>query len=160
MQVAHIYAKLSYCKRRQVGCIIVKDNRIISIGYNGTPPGWDNVCEDETGMTFPYVYHAEANAISKLARSNESGDKASIFTTVAPCLECAKLMAQLGICEVYYTDLYRGGTERGEQALVFLKKCGIRVERLDTSFPSNPPDNDSLSIVMQAQDKPVKAHEH
>ncbi len=125
MKAAHVYAKLSYCKRRQVGCLIVKANRIISIGYNGTPPGWDNICEDKQGNTYPHVYHAEANAISKLARAAESGEGASLFVTAAPCFECAKLIAQVGIVDVFYADVYKNA-----DGIEFLQKCNIITKML------------------------------
>ena len=129
MQVAEIYSKLSTAKRLQVGSIIVKDDRIISIGYNGTPSGWDNNCEDkcESGLkTKSEVIHAESNSISKLAKSHESGDGASIFITHAPCLNCAKMIYQAGIKEVYYKNTYKS-----EDGLEFLKKCGIYIERVE-----------------------------
>lgn len=126
MRVAYIYAGLSYCKRRQVGCVIVKENRIISIGYNGTPSGWDNICEDDTNTTYPYVLHAETNAISKLARSNESGEGASMFITTNPCMDCAKLIAQSGIKEVYFTEEYRNS-----DGIDFLEQYGIKVTRFE-----------------------------
>lgn len=128
MKVAHIYAGLSYCSRRKVGCVIVKDDRIISIGFNGTPPGWPNICEDENNQTLPEVYHAETNAIAKLAKSGESGQGASMFVTTVPCLDCAKLIAQSGITEVYYSEDYRK-----VDGLDFLKKCGLQVEYLNPS---------------------------
>lgn len=126
MKVAHIYAGLSYCSRRKVGCVIVKDDRIISIGFNGTPPGWPNICEDDNNQTLPEVYHAETNAIAKLAKSGESGQGASMFVTTVPCLDCAKLIAQSGIREVYYSEDYRK-----VDGLDFLKKCGLQVEYLN-----------------------------
>jgi dCMP deaminase len=105
--MATIWAENSYCKRRQVGAIIVKDKMIISDGYNGTPAGFENVCEDENGVTKPYVLHAEANAISKVARSNNSSDGATLYVTASPCLECAKLIIQAGVKRVVYNELYR-----------------------------------------------------
>ncbi len=126
MRAAHIYAELSYCKRRRVGCVIVKDDRIISIGFNGSPPGWPNICEDEGNVTLPEVYHAETNAIAKLAKSAESGSGASMFVTTVPCLDCAKLIAQSGIQEVYFSEHYRL-----RDGLDFLEKCGIRTEYLN-----------------------------
>lgn len=129
MATAHTFAKCSTARRLQVGSIIVKDNRIISIGYNGTPSGWDNNCEEEmrwpTGeirflKTLPEVLHAETNAIAKLARSSESGEGATMFITHAPCLDCAKLIYQSGIETVYYDKIYR--TEDG---LKFLNKSNV-----------------------------------
>ena len=139
IKVAEIYASLSTAKRLQVGAIVVKDNRVISIGYNGMPSGWDNNCEDEIGhvlddngnivetrlKTKPEVLHAETNAIAKLARSNESGLGAEMFITHAPCLDCAKLIYQSGISNVYYRNAYRetAGVE-------FLLKSGVDVEQI------------------------------
>jgi len=136
LEVAEIYAQLSSAKRRKVGCVIVKDNRIISIGYNGMPSGWDNECE-YTGNDFfkldshselttkPEVLHAETNAIAKVAKSNESSEGAVLYTTCTPCLECSKLIYQSGIERVVYKERYR--TEEG---LTFLEKCGIELEQL------------------------------
>lgn len=107
MRMAQIWAENSYCKRRQVGAILVKDKMIISDGYNGTPSGFENVCEDEDNVTKPYVLHAEANAITKVACSNNSSLGATLYVTSAPCIECAKLIIQSGITRVIYTDAYR-----------------------------------------------------
>ena len=107
LRMATIWAENSYCVRRKVGAIIVKNQMIISDGYNGTPSGFENVCEDENGLTKPYVLHAEANAITKVARSNNSSDGATLYVTVSPCLECAKLIIQSGIRRVVYNELYR-----------------------------------------------------
>lgn len=107
LRMALIWAENSYCRRRQVGAIIVKDNMIISDGYNGTPAGFENVCEDETGHTKPYVLHAEANALTKVARSNNSSEGATLYVTASPCLECAKLIIQSGIKRVVYSEAYR-----------------------------------------------------
>ena len=108
LRKARIWAENSYCRRRQVGALLVKDKRIISDGYNGTPSGFENVCEDEAaGLTKPYVLHAEANAISKVARSNNSSDGATLYVTASPCLECAKLVIQAGIRRVVFAELYR-----------------------------------------------------
>src|SRR5574344_479812 len=100
MQMALIWSKNSYCVRRQVGALLVKDKMIISDGYNGTPSGFENVCEDENGKTKPYVLHAEANAISKIAKSGNSSDGATLYVTTSPCVECAKLIIQAGIQRV------------------------------------------------------------
>ena len=102
IRMASIWAENSYCQRRQVGALIVKDKMIISDGYNGTPSGFENVCEDENNVTKPYVLHAEANAITKIARSNNSSDGATMYVTASPCIECAKLIIQAGIKEVIY----------------------------------------------------------
>ncbi len=107
LSMARIWAENSYCQRRQVGAIIVKDKMIISDGYNGTPVGFENICEDENGLTKPYVLHAEANAITKVARSNNSSNGATLYVTASPCLECAKLIIQSGIKRVVFNELYR-----------------------------------------------------
>lgn len=126
MEMAAIWAKNSYCKRRRVGALIVKDSMIISDGYNGTPSGFENVCEDETGVTKPYVLHAEANAISKIAKSGNSSQGATLYVTASPCIECSKLIIQAGINRVVYRDEYRlnDGVE-------LLRRAGIEVERVD-----------------------------
>ena len=122
LEMARIWAKNSYCQRRQVGALVVKDGMIISDGYNGTPSGFENVCEDETGVTKPYVLHAEANAITKLARSSNNSDGATIYITASPCIECAKLIIQAGIKRVVYGEKYRlmDGIE-------LLQRAGIEV---------------------------------
>ena len=125
MKVAETYASLSSAKRLQVGAIVVKDNRVISIGYNGMPGGWDNICEDENNKSKPEVLHAETNAIAKLARSNESGLGAAMFVTHAPCLDCAKLIYQSGISKVYYRNTYRESF-----GIEFLEKSNIDVEQI------------------------------
>ena len=132
MKVAEVYSNLSSAIRLKVGAIVVKDNRVISIGYNGTPAGWNNECEytrvDDVGTSFvtkPEVIHAEANAIAKLAKSNESGDQADMFITHAPCLECAKMIYTSGIKKVYYKNVYRS-----DAGIQFLNKCGIEVEKV------------------------------
>lgn len=107
LRMARIWAENSYCVRRKVGAIIVKDQMIISDGYNGTPAGFENVCEDEAGITKPYVLHAEANAITKVARSNNSSEGSTLYITASPCLECSKLIIQAGIKRVVFNELYR-----------------------------------------------------
>ena len=107
MRMAFIWAENSYCKRRKVGALLVKDKMIISDGYNGTPSGFENVCEDENDITKPYVLHAEANAITKVARSNNSSDGATLYVTSSPCIECAKLIIQAGISRVVFAENYR-----------------------------------------------------
>lgn len=107
LRMARIWAENSYCQRRKVGAIIVKNSMIISDGFNGTPSGFENVCEDENGTTKPYVLHAEANAITKVARSNNSSDGATLYVTASPCMECSKLIIQSGIKRVVYNELYR-----------------------------------------------------
>jgi len=148
MIAAHAYARCSTAKRAQVGCVIVKDDRIISIGYNGMPTGWDNCCENIVSLPHwaddvndipeedrklyveykskPEVLHAEANAIGKLASSSESGKDSIAFVTMAPCLDCAKLLYQSGITKVYYNKIYRN-----TNGLDFLNKCNIPTEQLD-----------------------------
>lgn len=107
LRMAQIWAENSYCERRKVGAIIVKNSMIISDGFNGTPSGFENVCEDESGSTKPYVLHAEANAITKVARSNNSSDGATLYITASPCMECSKLIIQAGIRRVVFHELYR-----------------------------------------------------
>ncbi len=126
LQMAAIWAKNSYCKRRQVGALLVKDRMIISDGYNGTPSGFENNCEDENGVTRPYVLHAEANAITKVAKSGNSSLGATLYVTAAPCLECAKLIIQAGIKRVVYRDEYRL-----TDGVDLLRKAGIEVEKVD-----------------------------
>lgn len=121
-RMANIWAENSYCTRRQVGALIVKNQMIISDGYNGTPSGFENVCEDDNGVTKPYVLHAEANAITKIARSNNSSDGATLYVTASPCIECAKLIIQSGIKRVIYSEKYRL-----EDGLELLKRAGIEV---------------------------------
>src|SRR5690554_530967 len=107
MRMAFIWAENSYCKRRKVGALLVKEKMIISDGYNGTPSGFENVCEDENNITKPYVLHAEANAITKVARSNNSSEGATLYVTSSPCIECAKVIIRAGIERVVYADAYR-----------------------------------------------------
>ena len=126
MQMASLWATNSYCKRRQVGALLVKDRMIISDGYNGTPSGFENVCEDENGVTKPYVLHAEANAISKVAKSGNSADGATLYVTASPCMECAKLIIQSGIRRVVYRDEYRL-----TDGIDLLRRAGIEVEKID-----------------------------
>lgn len=120
LRMASIWAENSYCKRRKVGALIVRNKMIISDGYNGTPVGFENVCEDENGMTKSYVLHAEANAITKVARSNNSSDGATLYVTASPCVECAKLIIQAGIRRVVFNELYRivDGVELLERARI------------------------------------------
>jgi dCMP deaminase len=125
MEVAKTFANLSTAKRLQVGAIVVKDDRIISIGYNGMPTGWDNCCEDENNKSKPEVLHAESNAIAKLAKSPESGEGASIFITHSPCIDCAKLIYQSGITTVYYKNDYRS-----TQGIDFLTKSSIKIVKV------------------------------
>ena len=122
-RMARIWAENSYCKRRRVGALIVKDKMIISDGYNGTPSGFENVCEDENNVTKPYVLHAEANAITKIARSGNNSDGATLYVTTSPCIECAKLIIQAGIRRVIYGEKYRI-----EDGINLLKRANIDVE--------------------------------
>ena len=122
LRMARIWAENSYCLRRQVGALVVKDKMIISDGYNGTPSGFDNVCEDNEGVTYPYVLHAEANAITKLARSNNNSDGSTLYVTASPCIECAKLIIQAGIKRVVYAEKYRL-----EDGIDLLRKAGTEV---------------------------------
>ncbi len=122
LEMALIWAKNSYCKRRQVGALIVKDKMIISDGYNGTPAGFENECEDVDGITKPYVLHAEANAITKVAKSNNSSEGATLYVTTSPCLECSKLIIQSGIKRVVFCERYHN-----EDGLILLKRAGIEV---------------------------------
>lgn len=122
LRMARIWAENSYCKRRQVGALVVKDKMIISDGYNGTPSGFENVCEDANGITKPYVLHAEANAITKLARSGNNSDGSTLYVTASPCIECAKLIIQSGIRRVVYGEKYRL-----TDGIDLLKRAGIEV---------------------------------
>lgn len=126
LEMARVWASNSYCKRRQVGALIVKDRMIISDGYNGTPSGFENICEDENGATKPYVLHAEANAITKVAKSGNSSQGATLYVTASPCLECAKLIIQAGIKRVVYRDEYRL-----TDGIDLLSRAGIEVEKVD-----------------------------
>ena len=134
LRMAAIWAENSYCQRRKVGALIVKDKMIISDGYNGTPSGFENVCEDENNLTKPYVLHAEANAITKIARSNNSSDGATMYVTASPCIECAKLIIQAGIKRVVYSEHYRL-----EDGIELLKRAGIEVIYIELN--ENPATN-------------------
>ncbi|MBQ3698556.1 MAG: dCMP deaminase family protein [Prevotella sp.] len=132
LTMARIWAQNSYCQRRQVGALVVKEGMIISDGYNGTPSGFENICEDDNGITKPYVLHAEANAITKLARSSNNSDGSTIYITASPCIECAKLIIQAGIRRVVYGEKYRL-----TDGIELLERAGIEVIYL------NPDDNDT-----------------
>ncbi len=123
MRMARIWAENSYCKRRQVGALLVKNKMIISDGYNGTPSGFENNCEDDNNVSLPYVLHAEANAITKVARSNNSSDGATLYVTASPCIECAKLIIQAGIVRVVYGEEYRI-----RDGIELLRQAGIQVD--------------------------------
>lgn len=126
LRMARIWAENSYCQRRKVGALVVKNKMIISDGYNGTPSGFENQCEDENNVTKSYVLHAEANAITKLARSNNNSDNATLYVTAAPCIECSKLIIQAGIKRVVYGEKYRL-----EDGINLLKKANIEVIHLN-----------------------------
>ena len=123
LEMAAIWAKNSYCKRRQVGALLVKDKMIISDGFNGTPAGFENQCEDENDVTKPYVLHAEANAITKVAKAGNSSEGATLYITTSPCIECAKLIIQSGIERVVYSEEYRKS-----EGIELLKRANIKVE--------------------------------
>jgi len=122
LQMASIWAQNSYCKRRKVGALIVKERMIISDGYNGTPAGFENICEDEDYKTKPYVLHAEANAITKVAKSNNSSEGATLYITASPCIECAKLIIQAGIIRVVFSELYTKN-----EGIDLLKRAGVEI---------------------------------
>lgn len=126
LRIAQEWGKLSYCKRKQVGALIVKDRMIISDGYNGTPTGFENYCEDDEGYTKWYVLHAEANAILKVAASTQSCKGATLYITLSPCKECSKLIHQAGIVRVVYNTAYKDNS-----GLEFLKKAGIELEHIE-----------------------------
>jgi dCMP deaminase len=126
LRIAKEWSRLSYCKRKQVGAIIVRDKMIISDGYNGTPSGFENCCEDEAGMTNWYVLHAEANAILKVAKSTQTCEGATLYITLSPCRECSKLILQSGIKRVVYQIGYRDSS-----GVDFLMKAGIMVEQME-----------------------------
>ena len=125
LRMAFEWGKLSYCERRQVGAIVVKDRMIISDGYNGTPTGFENICEDDEGYTKWYVLHAEANALSKLASSTQSSIGATLYITLSPCRECSKLIHQAGIRRVVYQEAYKD-----DSGLQFLERAGVELEHL------------------------------
>jgi dCMP deaminase len=139
LKMAMIWAENSYCKRRQVGALLVKDKMIISDGYNGTPSGFENVCEDENEKTKPYVLHAEANAITKVAKSNNSSEGATLYVTSSPCLECSKLIIQAGIVRVVFSEHYRVN-----DGVELLNRAGIEVVRVNSS--EEQPDDKSDSV--------------
>lgn len=122
LEMARIWGENSYCERRKVGALMVKDKMIISDGYNGTPSGFENICEDENGVTKPYVLHAEANAITKVAKSNNSSLGATLYITSSPCLECAKLIIQSGIARIVFSEMYRKS-----EGIELLKRANIEV---------------------------------
>ncbi|MBD5358203.1 MAG: dCMP deaminase family protein [Bacteroides sp.] len=125
LRMAKIWSENSYCVRRKVGALLVKDKMIISDGYNGTPSGFPNICEDDSNVTFPYVLHAEANAITKVARSNNSSNGSTLYVTASPCIECAKLIIQAGIRRVVFSELYRI-----TDGIDLLRKAGVEVTHI------------------------------
>ena len=141
LRMAKIWAENSYCQRRKVGALLVKDKMIISDGYNGTPQGFENVCEDEDGNTKSYVLHAEANAITKVAQSSNSSKDATLYVTTSPCIECAKLIIQSGIKRVVYAEKYRL-----TDGIDLLKRAGVKVEYMnpdEMGDSSDKPDSSS-----------------
>jgi dCMP deaminase len=126
LEMARIWSENSYCERRKVGALLVYNKMIISDGYNGTPAGFENVCEDENNKTKPYVLHAEANAITKVAKSNNSSEGSTLYVTSSPCMECAKLIIQAGIIRVVFTEKYRI-----EDGIKLLERAGIEIIHLD-----------------------------
>lgn len=129
LKMAAIWAQNSYCKRRQVGALLVKNKMIISDGYNGTPSGFENNCEDENGLTKPYVLHAEANAITKVAKSGNSSEGATLYVTSSPCMECSKLIIQAGIKRVVFTENYRL-----EDGINLLRRANIEVVQVENAL--------------------------
>ena len=140
LRMARIWSENSYCKRRQVGALVVKDKLIISDGYNGTPSGFENVCEDDNNITKPYVLHAEANAITKLARSGNNSDGSTLYVTASPCIECAKLIIQAGIKRVVYGEKYRLS-----DGIDLLKRANIETVYLDLENAKESIGNDSAN---------------
>lgn len=126
LKMAKIWAENSYCERRKVGALLVKDKMIISDGYNGTPAGFENICEDENNKTKPYVLHAEANAITKVAKSGNSSDGATLYVTSSPCIECAKLIIQAGIIRVVFIEKYRI-----DDGIKLLERAGIEIIHME-----------------------------
>ncbi|HAN78505.1 MAG TPA: CMP deaminase [Bacteroidales bacterium] len=126
LRMALVWSENSYCIRRKVGALLVKDKMIISDGYNGTPSGFENVCEDENNVTKPYVLHAEANAITKIAKSNNSSENATLYVTSSPCIECSKLIIQAGIKRVVYSELYRNN-----DGIMLLNRAGVITEYIE-----------------------------
>ncbi|MFW5710101.1 MAG: deoxycytidylate deaminase [Bacteroidota bacterium] len=129
LQMARVWGENSYCKRRKVGALIVKEKMIISDGYNGTPSGFENICEDENYITKPYVLHAEANAITKVAKSNNSSENATLYVTTSPCMECSKLIIQSGIRRVVFSDKYHN-----VDGLALLERAGIEIVHIENNY--------------------------
>lgn len=135
LRMAHIWAENSYCIRRKVGALLVKDGTIISDGFNGTPSGFENICEDENNVSKPYVLHAEANAITKIARSSQNSDGATLYVTASPCIDCAKLIIQSGIRRVVYGEKYRL-----DDGIRLLERAGIETTYMDLQEYVQVPD--------------------
>ena len=150
LRMARIWAENSYCKRRQVGALVVKDKMIISDGYNGTPSGFENICE-ENDITKPYVLHAEANAITKLARSSNNSDGSTLYVTASPCIECAKLIIQAGIKRVVYAEKYRLN-----DGIQLMERAGIKVEYLDINQQIAQTENEQASHDKYKQEQIVE----
>lgn len=138
LRMARIWAENSYCRRRKVGALLVKDRMIISDGFNGTPAGFENICEDDDGVTKPYVLHAEANAITKVARSNNSSEGSTLYITASPCLDCAKLIIQAGIRRVVFDELYRI-----TDGIDLLRRAGIECCRVEIESSSQQTQKDT-----------------
>lgn len=146
LRMARIWAENSYCKRRQVGALVVKDKMIISDGYNGTPSGFENVCEDNN-VTKPYVLHAEANAITKLARSSNNSEGSTLYVTASPCIECSKLIIQSGIKRVVYAEKYRL-----TDGIDLLKRAGVKVEYMNPDEMGSSVEESTLKVESSEED--------
>ena len=146
LRMARIWAENSYCKRRQVGALVVKDKMIISDGYNGTPSGFENVCEDNN-VTKPYVLHAEANAITKLARSSNNSEGSTLYVTASPCIECSKLIIQSGIKRVVYAEKYRL-----TDGIDLLKRAGVKVEYMNPDEMGSSVEESTSKVESSEED--------
>jgi dCMP deaminase len=146
LRMARIWAENSYCKRRQVGALVVKDKMIISDGYNGTPSGFENVCEDNN-VTKPYVLHAEANAITKLARSSNNSEGSTLYVTASPCIECSKLIIQSGIKRVVYAEKYRL-----TDGIDLLKRAGVKVEYMNPEEMGSSVEESTSKVESSEED--------
>ena len=146
LRMARIWAENSYCKRRQVGALVVKDKMIISDGYNGTPSGFENVCE-ENNVTKPYVLHAEANAITKLARSSNNSEGSTLYVTASPCIECSKLIIQSGIKRVVYAEKYRL-----TDGIDLLERAGVKVEYMNPDEMGSSSEESTSKVESSEED--------
>ena len=146
LRMARIWAENSYCKRRQVGALVVKDKMIISDGYNGTPSGFENICE-ENNVTKPYVLHAEANAITKLARSSNNSEGSTLYVTASPCIECSKLIIQSGIKRVVYAEKYRL-----TDGIDLLKRAGVKVEYMNPDEMGSSVEESTSKVESSEED--------